>query len=430
MLLLGVLLLINALAQQLSEITAISNFLSQGGVNKMLIVWVIDGVLIIVVTGLQSLIVDRFDRLVLMRGLMLGLAAVFGFLWLLYLLQAPSGLNFALLYLVSEQQWLFFPLAFWLLANDIFDMAQTKRLFSLIAAFGFTGKLLGIGAALVSPLLLSRLGIPAESVLLVNVAVYLLAFAILVLGLRGVKASHMAHRPETLRETLGEGWSFVKNVPAFRYLTIAIVALVVSETALEFRFLVVSDSTFQGDVARYQAFYSLYQLGRTLASIAILSLVANRVIGRVGLKNSFLILPFGALGGAIWMILDPNSLLSALGGMLTQKLPQYTIDESARKAFQALVPEGIRGRVSIFMDSYVYSAGGILGSLIIGAIVAGGLRLGLAQYFYAYLAVAALAALLALWAILRMRAVYDSSLLNWRLQRRKRGRSVLDQVTF
>ncbi|MEZ4610001.1 MAG: hypothetical protein R2838_07090 [Caldilineaceae bacterium] len=40
-----------------------------------------------------------------------------------------------------------------------------------------------------------------------------------------------------------------------------------------------------------------------------------------------------------------------------------------RKSFQALAPERIRGRVSMFMDSYVYSVGTIAGSMLIGIIV-------------------------------------------------------------
>jgi MFS family permease len=248
--------------------------------------------------------------------------------------------------------------------------------------------------------------------------------------MRGVRFTTIRQQSETLKETVVEGWSFIKEVSSFRYITLAVVALIVAETALEYHFLAVSDATFQGDVARYQAIYSLYQLIRTIASITILGLFANRVIGRVGLKNSFLVLPAGAIGGAILMLLNPTSLLAALGGLLSQKLPQYTIDESARKSFQALAPERIRGRVSMFMDSYLYSAGTIAGSIIIGAIVFAGIRYDITAYVYVYLGVCLVASLLALWAIQKMRLVYDISLLNWRLQRRKRGRSVLDELSF
>jgi hypothetical protein len=47
---------------------------------------------------------------------------------------------------------------------------------------------------------------------------------------------------------------------------------------------------------------------------------------------------------------------------------------------------------------------------------------------YIYLLVSVIAAGVALWATYRMWKVYDSSMLNWRLKRRQRGKSVLDNI--
>ena len=432
---LGLLLLSNSVAQQVSGIVAISGFLSEGGVNQILIVWVVDTLLIILMTGLQSLIVDRFDRITLMRGMIFAFALVFVVLRLMFTVQALGWLNYSLLYLVSEQQWLFFPLIFWVLANDIFDMAQTKRLFPLIASLGSAGKLLGIGIALLSPGLFSRLAIKPEEVLTLNVLVYMLAYLIMVAGLRKVKVRQTRQKPETLQETLTEGWAFVREVPSFRYLMLSIIALIVCDTIIEFRFLVVSNQVFS-DASSYQTFYSLYRLVLVLASIAVQGFLTNRVIARISLKNTFLILPFTALAGATWMMALPG-IISGIGGVVLQKLPAITVDQSARKAFQALVPEERRGRVSMFMDSYLFAGGTIIGCLVTGAIVfVGPLRglvspqLGSSRYFYVYLAIAVIAALFAIWAVLKMRAVYESSLFNWRLKRRQRRASVLDKLDF
>jgi hypothetical protein len=80
----------------------------------------------------------------------------------------------------------------------------------------------------------------------------------------------------------------------------------------------------------------------------------------------------------------------------------------------------------MFMDSYLPAGGIIVGSLLTSMIVFVGLLFDIPNYFYVYLAGAVLAALFAIWAIFKMRTVYDSSLLNWRLKRRQRARSVLD----
>jgi AAA family ATP:ADP antiporter len=427
-LVLGLLLLSNSMAQQVSGIVAVSGFLEEGGVNQILVVWSVDMILIVVTTALQSLIIDRFDRITLIRWLAFAFAALFAGLRALFTFVPVGWLNYSLLYLVSEQQWLFFPLVFWVLGNDVFDMAQSKRLFPVIASLGFVGKLVGIGIAAVSPGLFAQMGIKPEEILNLNILIYMFAFLLISTGLEKAKVRRTAQKHETVRETLTEGWGFVREVLSFRYLMLAIVALIVCDTVLEFRFLVVSDQTFVSP-GSYQTFYSLYRLCFTLASFAIQSLLTSRIIGRVGLKNAFLILPFSALTGAAWMLALPG-IVSSVGGMVLQKLPAFTVDESARKAFQALVPEERRGRVSMFMDSYLFAAGTLIGCASTGAIIFLGLQLNLSRYFYAYLVVGLLAALIAIWAVFKMRAVYDSSLFNWRLKRRQRGSSVLDKLDF
>ncbi|MFQ5576098.1 MAG: hypothetical protein ACE5G8_03820 [Anaerolineae bacterium] len=423
---LGFLLFSNAMAQQVSEISAISNFLSAGGVNQMLLVWVVDSLLIVLTTGLQSLIVDRFGRITLMRGMTFSFAVAFVILRLMFTLRAPGWLNYSLLYLLSEQQWLFFPLAFWVLASDVLDISQTRRLFPLIAGLGFAGRLLGIGVTALAPSLPAGLAVSAEGLLVLNALIYLLAFGLASAGLRRVKVRRTQHKSEAMTKTLTEGWAFVREVLSFRYLMLAIVALIVTETVVEFRFLVVTDAVFD-TATGYQQFYSLYRLGFTVAALLLQSFVTSRLISRVTLKNAFLILPFTALTGVLVMM-GPAVVALALAGVLLQKLPQYTVDESARKAFQALVPEERRGRVSIFMDSYLWAAGSLIGCAVTGGIVYAGIAAGVANYYVAYLIAGAFAALFAVWAVFKMRAVYSASLFNWRLKRRQRRTGVLDRL--
>ena len=129
------------------------------------------------------------------------------------------------------------------------------------------------------------------------------------------------------------------------------------------------------------------------------------------------------------MLVQPG-LVGGLVGILSLRITQYAIDEPARKTFQSLVPEERRGRVSIFIESYLYFIGVVLGCVLTGVIVLLGSQANLPNAFYVYLALAVAAGALALWSIGRMRAVYDSSLLNWRLKRRQRGKSVLDKLEF
>jgi MFS family permease len=195
---------------------------------------------------------------------------------------------------------------------------------------------------------------------------------------------------------------------------------------VDFHFLVVSDREFQ-KAGSFQTFYSLYNLAATIAAIAIQTFLTGRLIGRIQLKNTFVILPVVVLGSVMWMLVLPG-IISVILGVILPRLVRGTIDESSRKSFQSLVPEERRGRVSMFMDSYLFAFGAIAGCLVIGAVVL--LEFSSATAAGIYLSVAAITAAIAIGAIMRMRSVYDTSLLNWRLKRRRRASTVLDKLEF
>ena len=427
--LMGILLLGNSLSQQFSEITAISNFLSEGGINQILIVWFVDSLVILFITGLQSLFIDRFSRIDITRWLLGILGLLFIVLRLLFIFQAPKWFNYALLYVLSEQQWLFVPLVFWVLANDVFDMSQAKRLFPLIASMGFAGRLLGIAVAGLMPLLAKRLpNLSPEDLLIFNTLIYFVIFFYFDQGMKKVKIREIVKTEQTMRETLTEGWGFIRDVPSFRYLTLAMLAAGVIITVVDFHFLKVSNAAFT-DPNSFQTFYSIYRLVLTLLAIALQGLLTSRIINGLGLKNTFLILPIALLVASFSPILL-TGIVVVTASISLARLIQATTDESARKAFQALVPEERRGRVSMFMDSYLFACGTIFGCFVTGTVLIIGLFVNPAMVSTIYLTVAVVVSLLAIWAILKMRSVYDSSLLNWRLKRRQHRTSVLDKLEF
>jgi AAA family ATP:ADP antiporter len=418
---LGLLLFSNSVATQVSGVVAISGFLSEAGVEQMPIVWTVDMLVIMLATGLQSLIIDRFERLKLMRAMTLSFALAFVTLRLMVSFRAPGWLNYGLMFILSEQQWLFLPLVFWVLAQDVFSVAQAKRLFPLIAGLSFVGELVGLAVTAAAPQLLQQGGTASEELLLLNVLIYLFACLVVMLGLGKVKVRQTVQQRGTVREILTEGWDFVREVPAFRYLSIAILAINLCLTFLEFRFLVVTHQAF---AANYQTFYALYRFSLILAAFLLQGFLTSRIIGWVTLKNSFLFMPFALLIGAASMLLQ--GMVSTVGGFVVPKITQYTVDESTRKAFQALVPEERRGRVSMFMESYLFALGTFAGSLVILAVLLVSASLGEMLSSYIYRSLAVLTALVVVGAVLLMRRVYERSMFDWRLKRRQRAVSVLD----
>lgn len=424
---LGFALMANALAMQISGIVAISGFLKSDSVNTLLIVMIVDYALIMLIGSLQSVIIDKFNRVTLIQWLTMIFAFSFIVLRVMFLVKAPDWLNYATMYILSEQQFVLFPLIFWVLANDIFNIAQAKRLFPLISGWSFIGKLLGIGIAAVSPALFLRLDIKPEEILLVNVAVYMIAFMVLFAALKDVETRKTVQKVETLKETLSEGWDFVKNVPAFKYLMYAILGLTIADTIIEFRFLVVTDMAFTTQAA-YQQFFSIYRLALTLVALLVQAFVTSYLIKQMQIKNTFYFFPFAAVAGAVGMLLVPGVGV-AIAAMAAVKLVRDTVHESGRASFLGLVPEERRGRVSTMFETYFNSAGTILGAFLALVVIWVGSAMN-ADYHVYYLGVAALAAMFALWSVFNLVKTYDTSMLNWRLKRRQRhtNASLLDKI--
>lgn len=431
--LLGLLLLGNSFAQKLSEIISVSGFFDSVGVNQIIWVWMIDGILMLIVTALQSLIIDRHSRRKLLEYMVLALALAFIFLQGLMVFNGPDWLSQSLLYLLSQQQWLTFPLVLWVFTNDLLGISQAKRLIPKIASWGFAGYALGISFVGFTSWIMQRLEIShfwmTTLCLVVNACIYSSIFLLLKLRLSQYKIRSIAQASESVQETLSEGWDFVREVALFRYLVLSVLSIVACETMIDFRFFQASFARFP-DLYDYQMVQSLYLFARAIIEGTVSQFLAQPLITQLGLKTVFIIQPIFSMVAASLMISMPN-FVTSLAGILIHKSAQYGVDEPARKTLQALVPQERRGRVSNFIDGYMIGLGGILGSLIIAMFTITGWLMGIDLLGNSlYLIGAVVAAVVALVSTIKMYQTYNISMLDWRLHRRKRGDSVLDSLDF
>jgi ATP:ADP antiporter, AAA family len=421
---LGFILFANYAAMGITKVVSVSGFLGQVKDHYILLVWAIDMVLLILATGLQSLIVDRFDRVKLMAGVLLVFAGPYAILPLTLISKLfPLSVSYTLIYLLNDQQWRFFPVIFWILVNDIYDPGTGRRVMPIIAVFAFLGTIVGLGVAALD----ATLEFGPVNLLILNALIFFVAFILSRIGLRKVRIAISGSTQISMKESLSEGWQFIKTVPAFAYLALGMLAAGIVMTVLLFDTL--SDAKLELGKG-FQSFYAQYNLIIAVVSIFVQGISA-RVIERLTLKRSFLIHPFIMIGTTILNFFIPGYMSSAVAQGLS-RVTYDTVDLSARKSFQAMVPNEKRGRVSMFIDSYLPSAGTIIGSLITFAIISIGLRLGIQrdQYTLIYIGVGVLIAFLALFAAYKVRGTYEQSMLSWQLKRRTRGASVLDKLDF
>ena len=425
---LGFLLLVNSMAQQISGVVAVSGFLSEVGTNQILLVWIVNYSLIALVAAFQSLLVDRFDRVKLLGFVCLGFAGVFTIIRLLFAMNVGGWLTYSLLYIISDQQWLFFPLVFWVFANDAFDLAQAKRLLPLLGAIGFIGKITGIIIAGLAPTLLKQIQSSSVELTTLIVILYVVAFVVVRARLQDVKVRTTVRKEEPLRKQLAEGWDFIGSIPLYKFLAFAVGLLIACHIIIEFHFVVVSSQQYP-DGAGFQQFYSIYRLGVALTAFVLQTFVTSRLIDRLTMKNAFLIMPLAVLGGFVWMIGVPG-FISGVGAMVLNRLPRDTIDEATHKSLLALVPEERRGRVGLIMDNGMIGVGAVGGCILAGLVVLFGPSIT-PNYALGYLWIGMALAIGGTLCVLKARMEYDKSLLSWRLKRRQRTSSgILDKLNF
>jgi hypothetical protein len=219
---------------------------------------------------------------------------------------------------------------------------------------------------------------------------------------------------------------FIRDVPAFRYLAFAMIPLGFGLNALEFHFL---STIVHMDGASVQTIYGTFKIVLSLTVLLVQGLFVTQLINTVGLRRIFSLLPLAQVTGLLLVFMWPLYGIF-LGNYLT-RVALVAVDEPARQMLFGLVPDERRGRVSAFMNGYLYPLGAILSCIVIGLsfMVRDANALAPHNGQLLYLGQGALAVLFALTMSWYLQRSYDTSLLSWRLDRRKR-RSTIPNLDF
>jgi MFS family permease len=210
---------------------------------------------------------------------------------------------------------------------------------------------------------------------------------------------------------------------------LATLALGVVLTVVDFQFLSVTDAFFANSAdGSFQVFYGTYRLVLTILAIFIQTVITPQLTTRYNLKEIFVFFPFVMTVSSLLLWIPGLPAAAAARGLF--RTLRGSVDEPVQKMFLALVPEERRGRVSMFMDSYLFAGGALMGCLLVGGVIVAGSALNVAGYESVYLVCALAASVFAIFAMFKVRSTYDKSMLNWRLKRRQRSASVISKLDF
>jgi hypothetical protein len=420
------LLFSNMIGQQISQIVSVSGFMSSFGAREMVLVNMVNYVVILLIVALQSLTIDRGSRVRQVAVILLVYSSIYIFIRVLFYTPSPAWVNYGLLYLLSDQTFWYYPTLVWALVNDIFSVEQGKRFFNVINSGATVGSLLGIGISTLTPALVKRVGIVVPDILYLNVAVYLINFLLVVTLLRNVRIRKMIPKDQSIKETLSEGFMFIREVPFFRYMAIFVIGYWMTYAILDYRFYVMTKPVFT-NLLDYQRFFGAYRLASIIALLLTQLLITNPIVDRLQMKNAFVITPIAGVVVGICTLIVPGFWTAVLG-MFFYILILRAFTRVAWKTAAGLVPEEKRGRVTIFLEAYVPAVFIWLAyALSLGFSELGSWLKFETTWFYPVAIV--LLGLIGVYAAYQISKTYETSLMNWRLRRRQKlGSPILDKL--
>jgi ATP:ADP antiporter, AAA family len=423
---LAALLFLGFLVQNANEVIATTGFISAAGAGPILWLWAADAVIVIVTSTAFSLIVDRVHRARLAMGLFAAFSVAYSALYAVFSLDAPRWLCYTLLLVINNQQVALGALVLWALAADAFSVAEGKRLMGLLGIAALAGGAAGDGLTAAT----AWLGGKSAELLLLNGVLMLAGAVFLRLTLGAVRLTvRQADRSDGSIATLRAGLGFVRQVPAYRYLALGVVLAGLGWTIMEYE-LFDTASRALPDAAALQVFYGTFKVAVSLVLLFVRGGLAGWLMGTIGFQQVFLLLPAMLLLGPLVTLLWPG-VIGVGAGVFLLRITGDGVDHPSRQAFLGLVPDELRGRISAFMEGYLLPVSFIASCALLAPVQWAAAR-GLVSHAQGA-TVAVLIALacggLALFSGFRLKARYDVTLLNWRLQRRRR-QSVLNDLDF
>jgi HEAT repeat protein len=382
--LLGLVHLLLAAAHSLSDIGATSLVVSHLGADVLPELYIAASLLL---AGLGLLVIphiDRLHRVRVFRGTILVLAIVLGLVHHQGV-RAP-GLFYRGLYLLTYLMQSLLFLQFWLVAGEVCDLRQAKRLFPLLLGFSLAGGLLASAAASFLPRLL-----PTEDLLLIGAL--LLVLALLPLRVVGRRYGEQFREPVS-SAPLRVGDSLTRlpadlgvalSTPLLRTLAPCLLLFALLAQVLDFqvgkaaslRFL--DPSLGRVDAGSLTTFYATLN-GAVIGAGAFLQFfVANRLFSTVGVTRGLLLAPLGILAGfaamaVVSLFISPVGsafFFTVLATRALQKTLRISLYRSSVDLLYNPVPTERRGRAKAVKETVIEPAGACLA----GLLLLGGARL-------------------------------------------------------
>jgi ATP/ADP translocase len=270
--------------------------------------------------------------------------------WALYFWSAVFGLI-----IVAE---------FWLLANDLFNAREAKRLFPLIGAGAILGGV--VGGALPGWL--------AKSLGSANM-LYIVGVELLLASL----TAHLAwrRRPAEVEPTarrspsFAQGLTLLRRNSYLRLIAMIMVAMTVCMTLVQWQYKGISKAYFGDRRDEMTAFFGTLSALLNVASFALQLIGTPRILKHFGVGLGLRVLPGGFAAGALLLLVTAfvpfSPLWAAAAAALVSDGLRFSVDKASTELLYVPIPRDVKDQAKPFIDTVVdRGAGALAGFLWLG----------------------------------------------------------------
>ena len=323
-----------------------AQFIVELGAENLPWVLLASGVIVGLLMHAYSLGVARLPPRSVLATTQVVLGGILFAFWPLFVFNVP-GASVAF-YLVGQVLGLLLISQFWVLANEIYDARQAKRLFGFIGGGASLGGI--TGSALVA-FAVERVG--TTNLVLVSGTLLLVCAGVVTTIMR---QSHGVGLGAVTAPMTKAG---VGAREAFRLLRVSrhlqLIALIIGFGAVGAGLLdqqlnmAVADVQAGEGAEGIAAFLGAVQLYLSMAGFVVQIWLTSRIHRRLGIGFAMLILPIG-LGSTGGLILVTGALWAAAAGRIIDSTLRYTVDKTTREILFLPLPGELKQRAKPFID--------------------------------------------------------------------------------
>jgi ATP/ADP translocase/HEAT repeat protein len=238
---------------------------------------------------------------------------------------------------------------YWILANNLFNVGQSKRLFSFLTLSAILGSVAGSET---SSQIVSASLVATEDLLYICVGLMVLAMGFIWLLPESDSTSPNNERLDQKKSF--SGLEVARSVFTSKYQMIIagiIVLTTLSTTFTDYQFKVLSHASFP-QTEDLTAFMGTFYAGISLGSLLIQVLFSSGIIKKFGLTGAVLARPAGMFLGAILMAFEPVlASIIILNGV--DGSTRYSIDKTGRELLFLPLSQNVKERTKVFIDLFL-----------------------------------------------------------------------------